>query len=142
MHLFTCLSAILVLVAVVCGAPFRSGDRITDLVNDARLRVGARPLRELAVLNEDAWKHSKYQANVGQVTHHDSRGQGSDRLSREGVQLSYWAENVAYTNEGNAAVFDIWMNSPQHRDNILNSKSNCVGISQVDGYWTQVFARV
>ncbi|KAJ1982685.1 hypothetical protein H4R34_001622 [Dimargaris verticillata] len=142
MHLFTCLSAVVVLAVAVYGAPFRSGGSIADMVNDARLRAGVSPLRELDVLRDDAWEHSKYQANLGQVTHQDSRGQGSDRLSREGVQLSYWAENVAYTNEGDAAVFDIWMNSPQHRDNILSSQSNCVGISQVDGYWTQVFARV
>ena len=69
-----------------------------------------------------------------------------DRLNRNGV--TEWrrvGENIAYGFSNAAEVQEGWMNSPGHRENILEDFTHAgVGIF-VDGqgliYWTQMFAR-
>ncbi|KAJ1973125.1 hypothetical protein H4R33_007008 [Dimargaris cristalligena] len=142
--------ALAVLMTLFTGLPSSfvaarpvSSNRMLDLVNNVRNQHGLRPLHLLGSLNADAKDHSLYQADINSVTHDDNRGGGADRLVREyGLQPQYWAENVALNHGGEEGAFETWMNSPGHRANILNPQATHMGIGDVDGYWTQVFAKI
>ena len=61
-----------------------------------------------------------------------------------GIKTGYAGENIAY-NYSSAAkdVVNMWMNSPGHKDNILNSKFKTIGVGLYvkEGryYWVQLF---
>ncbi|KAJ1916932.1 hypothetical protein IWQ60_007938 [Tieghemiomyces parasiticus] len=135
------VSALVLAIRTTHAAPLDSY-RMLSLVNDARQSAGEQPVELTLVLNEDAYHHSNYQASLGAVTHNDSHGSGSERLSEEGVHLGYWSENVAFTHGDEDEAFRTWMNSPGHRKNILSPAATHMGISEVKGYWTQVFAQL
>jgi uncharacterized protein YkwD len=61
------------------------------------------------------------------------------------VRSTRGGENIAMGQTDPAAVMDSWMNSKQHRDNILSENFSRIGVGffeASDGvrYWVQVFA--
>lgn len=102
---------------------------LLTLVNPARTEAGCLPLTEDPELNDYARNWSATQAAAGTMSH--SGGP--------------YAENVAYGYETAAAVFEGWMTSPGHRNNVLECSWTRHGIGAAtssDGriYWTQVFS--
>jgi len=70
--------------------------------------------------------------------------QVAERLAATGIRFNRSAENVGYNSDLND-MQHAWMDSPGHRENILNPNYNVVGIGVVrsdDGIWyaTQDFA--
>ena len=69
-----------------------------------------------------------------------------DRMNRNGI--TGWrtaGENIAYGYPSARDVQEGWMNSPGHRENILNAGFTHVGVglyvdSEGTAYWTQLFA--
>ena len=49
-------------------------------------------------------------------------------------------ENILYNscNTDEAIIFNMWLNSDTHRNNILNNKFNVVAVSKKGIYWTMV----
>ncbi|KAJ1967494.1 hypothetical protein IWQ62_001825 [Dispira parvispora] len=130
------------LVLTVAVQAYSNGyNRVLELVNQERGQAGVGPLSLDRSLISDAEQHSRYQAELGSITHNDKRGQGMDRLELLGVQIQFWAENVCYTSGGPDGAFDSWIRSPNHRENILNPQATHMGVGEANGYWTQVFAR-
>lgn len=108
-------------------------DGITDgllaLVNTARTEAGCLPLTEDPGMTAFAAVWSAEQAAAGHMSH--SSGP--------------YAENVAYGYETAAAVFEGWMTSPGHRNNVLECSWTRHGIGAATGsdgriYWTEVFS--
>ncbi|KAJ1661019.1 hypothetical protein IWQ61_000111 [Dispira simplex] len=133
---------LILLVLAVTAQAYRNGyHRVLGLVNQERNQAGVGPLKLDLSLTSDAEQHSRYQAKIGFITHDDERGKGMDRLQRIGVLSLFWAENVCYTAGGPEEAFNSWIHSPTHRKNILNPQATYMGVGEVDGYWTQVFAR-
>ena len=67
------------------------------------------------------------------------------RISAQGYTWRSWGENIAYGQESPAEVVTTWMNSPAHRENILDCGFTQIGIgiattSSGTIYWTQNFA--
>lgn len=66
-------------------------------------------------------------------------------LGRIGKGCSAFGENVAEGQENPKAVMESWMESTGHRQNILSSDFNCIGIGSFTSnginYWVQVFGR-
>ncbi|MBN1374425.1 hypothetical protein JW962_03790 [Candidatus Dojkabacteria bacterium] len=52
-----------------------------------------------------------------------------------GYDYTYAGENLAYGFEDSSGVHEAWMNSPTHRDNILNNSFIDVGIAVVKGFF-------
>jgi len=77
------------------------------------------------------------------------RADVGDRARQEGYHFKAVAENIASTSGQNssvATVMNMWMNSPGHRENILNGNYNQIGAAVArasDGtiYWCVVFGR-
>ena len=121
-----------------------------NLVNEARVENGLDKLwysarvHEIATLR--AYELSSY------YSHNRSDGRGfHTAFSDSGIQYKTVGENIAYGRnmfETVEEVFQAWMNSPSHRDNILSSDFECVGFGLAElkigndkyYYWSQEFA--
>jgi uncharacterized protein YkwD len=92
--------------------------------------------------------HSQDMAANNFFSHTGSDGSSpGDRISRQGYSWTTYAENIGAGYTSPAAVVQGWMNSSGHRDNILNSNVQHVGVGFVYYpssdwvyYWTAVFA--
>jgi uncharacterized protein YkwD len=63
-----------------------------------------------------------------------------------GIRFSAAGENIAMGMRTPAEVMNAWMNSPGHRNNILNNSFNEIGVglakdSKGRQYWTQMFIK-
>ncbi|CAI2184018.1 15555_t:CDS:2 [Funneliformis geosporum] len=77
------------------------------------------------------------------LTHDNPAGGVGRRVLNTGYIYSFVAENVAvgYSTNQEVGVMNLWMNSPRHRENILNPVFTNLGVAFCGGtYWTQVFA--
>ena len=74
---------------------------------------------------------------------HNSPTYGSpfDMMRSLGITYGSAGENIAMGFSSAEAVVNAWMNSPSHRANILDARSNQIGVGYVSngGYWTQWF---
>lgn len=69
------------------------------------------------------------------------------RMAAAGVQAGYWGENIAAGQQDAGSVMTAWLNSPDHRANILGSHYTRIGIGVASSssstygiYWVQDFA--
>jgi hypothetical protein len=116
------------------------------LVNQARAAAGLPPLALNGALSAAAARHSNDMANNAHFDHIGTDGSDpATRVSQAGYNWSAVGENIAQTYAFDAGeVFNLWMNSPGHRANILGGNFLEMGLAAVqaaDGkvYWTQVF---
>ncbi|MFT3746157.1 MAG: CAP domain-containing protein [Pyrinomonadaceae bacterium] len=123
--------------------------RVFDLVNEERKKLGIQPLIWNEKAASAARSHSDDMAGSGYLSHSDLfGGKPDDRVAKAG--LNDWrrlGENIAWVS-GHAdpltRVVECWMNSPGHRENMLNPKFRESGLGMTvtnDGksYFTQVF---
>ena len=121
-------------------------EELLRLVNVERRRVNARPLALSPQLTAAAQRHSQDMATSRRMSHTGSDGSTMrSRIDDTQYRWSTIGENVAMGQPNAAAVMSAWMNSPGHRQNILNPAFTELGIGYATGagrpYWTQVFAR-
>jgi uncharacterized protein YkwD len=117
-------------------------DDVVAMVNEERESAGCSPVTVDARLTKAAQGHSQDQADRGEMTHTGSDGSTpGQRATRAGYRWSRIGENVAMGTRSPQRVMELWMNSPSHRDNILNCAFRHIGVAQVNGYWTQDFGR-
>ena len=114
---------------------------ILRLVNTARANAGLRPVTMTPFLNQRSQNYSNLMARSNGKVHHNLPG-------REPCQF----ENVAGGQQTAQDVFNSWMTSQGHRENILNPSVRTMGIALARGpyngqgmydpawpYWTQQF---
>jgi len=118
---------------------------MVDLVNAERTRAGLAAVVWDERAAAAALGHSTDMATMRRMTHTGSDGSDAgERLRRAGFEWRSWGENVAAGFTSNASVFTAWMNSPDHRRQILGGFA-VIGIATVaasDGtiYWTMDLA--
>lgn len=114
------------------------------LVNAVRADGGCRPLEMSASLHVAADRHSADMARSGYFSHISPEGESPwERAERAGY-ADPASENIARGFDSAAGVVEAWMDSPDHRRNILDCDSRAIGIGVHTGgdsgpYWTQVF---
>ncbi|MBD1844805.1 CAP domain-containing protein [Cyanobacteria bacterium FACHB-63] len=114
--------------------------QVFDLTNQQRIQQGLPPLTLNLTLNDVAEKHSQDMATRNYFSHQGLDGsQPWDRMRAEGYNYSRAAENIAFGQPTPQDVVTGWMNSPGHRQNILNSNLKEIGVGYYNGYWTQNF---
>ncbi|MBT2456297.1 CAP domain-containing protein [Streptomyces sp. ISL-86] len=126
------------------SAPPASGAAaaVLSLVNQERAAAGCPALTLNAKLTKAAQDHSADMAAHGTMSHTGSDGSDAgQRITRAGYTWSSYGENVAYGYSTAEKVMEGWMNSPGHRQNILNCsfKEIGIGLAQPNSYWTQDF---
>src|SRR5215468_3558292 len=147
------LAAIMIqAVALACGAQAPGGNSLSPerqmlkLLNVERQRAGLSPFRWNDQLALAAQAHSRKLASHGQLSHRfPGEPELTERISAAGARYNAAAENVAQAGDPEEAHLAL-MNSPGHRDNILNPEYNSVGVAVMwvdqQMYVTEDFARV
>ncbi|MBL1101612.1 sigma-70 family RNA polymerase sigma factor [Streptomyces coffeae] len=118
--------------------------QVMELVNIERGKVGCSPVRLNDKLNSAAQRHSDDMAARGYFDHTSPDGSDpGDRITAAGYPWRTYGENIAKGQQTPAAVMDSWMNSPGHRQNILNCDFTEMGVGVNRGSggptWTQAF---
>ena len=69
-----------------------------------------------------------------------------DRMKAAGISYSSAGENIAAGQSSPQNVMDSWMNSPGHKENIMNNRFKKIGVGLVivpndmySYYWVQMF---
>jgi uncharacterized protein YkwD len=120
---------------------------VIELVNAERRRARCPEVHLDKRLRSAARGHSADMARHNEMSHEGSDGSSPwDRAERAGYDAAL-SENVAVGYGTAEAVMDGWMNSPGHRDNILNCEARATGVGLAHSangtpYWTQMFGRV
>lgn len=114
--------------------------QVFDLTNQQRAQSGLAPLSLNLTLNDVAEKHSQDMATNNYFSHQGRDGsQPWDRIRAGGYNYSKAAENIAFGQPSPQDVVTAWMNSPGHRQNILDPNLKEIGVGYYNGYWTQDF---
>lgn len=124
----------------------RMADQVLQLVNLERAERDLQPVVVNPLLTKIAETYSCRLVAGGFFGHRDPfTGRGlSDRAVRGKYLFYAVGENLAAGPETPAEVMKVWMESPAHRDIILNPTWNDVGIAVRNGgehsiYWVQEF---
>lgn len=120
-----------------------AASEVVRLTNSARSQNGYAALVEDGALSEAAAVRAREIARSFSHTR-PSGASFSSALSESGVSYLRAGENIASGQKSASEVVNAWMNSPDHRANILNSSYSRIGSASVniDGtlYWVQLFA--
>ena len=116
-------------------AGIRTGNGLGSLSPDARL--------ERAALQQ-----AGYMARAGRMVHTTGRGKDfSARVKDNGIEGAA-AENIAEGRMDLQRLFEMWMNSPPHRRNMLDARFTRFGLAYVSDaknakwrYWALVLGR-
>lgn len=121
--------------------------RVLDLTNAERDKAGVAPLTLNPQLQDSANAYSQVLASSGCFAH--TCGPVPDFADRDAaagyVAWTTIGENLAAGYSTPEAVMDGWMNSPDHRSNILSTEFTDIGIAVTTGntpfgvYWAQEF---
>lgn len=120
--------------------------QVFQLVNQERAQRNLKPLTWNDQLAQVARAHSKDMSERNFMSHTNPDGLSPfDRMKNSGIRYTMAAENIAAGQPTPEAVMEGWMNSPGHRENILNPDLTELGVGFYQGsgsyryYWTQCF---
>ena len=145
---FASMLCLLLPVSLQAGPGDAEADRINlqllEAHNKERVEAKPPPLANDPRLTEAARRHADDMAEHERMTHEGSDGSTPDaRVKRAGYHFVRTGENVAEGQESVEAVLDAWMNSPDHKANILGKFTQMGGARAVDEsgepYWCVEF---
>ena len=113
------------------ATPTRGEYAIVRAMNAVRARNGVAPLRMGRALTRAARAHSADMARRGYFDH----GAFVQRLRSFGVRAPYIGENLAYGTQTltAAAIVQMWIASPPHRENLLDRGFRLIGVGVAGG---------
>lgn len=111
-------------------------------INQYRAKAGLAPVKENILLRNVARAHSSDMAIKGYFSHQDLQGgMPSDRLTLAGAQFTIAGENLAVAPTVDLAMVGL-INSPEHRENILNPNFHQVGVGVLNmGEYGRMFTQ-
>ncbi len=126
-----------------CSGPMAG--EILKLANQARAQKGLPALACDASLSLAARLHAEDMCANQYLSHTSKDGREfHERFEAQGVEFMAAGENVAHGQNAADEVHSGWMNSPDHRKNILNQKFARLGVGYAScggrPYWVQGFA--
>lgn len=119
--------------------PFTEAEwEVLKLVNEERRKVGAEPLTGFPALQDATYIRAAEMWE--QYSHYRPDGTVCFTVLEEfGLRYNSAGENIAYGYTSPEGVMNGWMNSPPHRENILSTDYDCIGVGQNGVYWVQMF---
>lgn len=110
------------------AAAFGSSD-IISLTNKARVQLGGNELQSNTKLTSAAQAKADDMAKQQFFAHTAPDGTMAwDYIKQTSYAYEIAGENLAITNESAETVITSWMNSPSHKENIVNPEYNDIGI--------------
>jgi len=122
-------------------------NEVIRLVNVERAKYGLPALKANWQLSRVARYKSQDMVDKGYFSHTSpTYGSPFKMMEAFGIKFSAAGENIAMGMRTPAEVMNAWMNSPGHRNNILNNSFNEIGVglakdSKGRQYWTQMFIK-
>lgn len=111
-----------------------SPESIIELINTERQKLGFSPLAENKLLSEAARQKAADMIALSYWAHVSPAGRTPwTFFSDVGYKYQFAGENLARDFRDPQSVVQAWMDSPAHRDNVLNSKYQEIGVAVVDG---------
>lgn len=110
-----------------------SPDRLIELTNERRQEQGLGPLQINNLLVEAASQKASLMFTFGCWAHNCNGQTPWSFFKTVGYDYLYAGENLAKDFGDSESLVSAWTASPSHRDNILNSNYNEIGIAVVDG---------
>ncbi|HET7098703.1 MAG TPA: CAP domain-containing protein [Patescibacteria group bacterium] len=111
-----------------------SPTEVIRLTNEKRAQNGLGPLTQNSTLSSAAVAKGNDMLAKGYWAHFAPDGTSPwSFFVSFGYKYKYAGENLARDFSSASATVDAWMNSPTHRENMLNPKYNDVGIGVVEG---------
>ena len=113
---------------------------VFELTNAERTKNGLNLLELDNSLIKSAQGHAEDMYNNSYFSHTSLDGRTlSDRILKYSREFNCMGENIAKGQNSPESVFDSWMASQGHRENILNPNYKKIGIGYYKGYWVQNF---
>jgi len=111
-----------------------SPEKIIELTNQKRAELGLAPLVNNSLLNEVAQRKAADMFAFNYWAHVSPSGRDPWSFFKEvGYKYTYAGENLARDFMDSASVVEAWMNSPTHRENIVNPHYKEIGVAVVNG---------
>ncbi|TCC45928.1 CAP domain-containing protein [Kribbella capetownensis] len=108
--------------------------QVLSLTNNERAKAGCGPLRMNSALTKAAEAHASDMVDKHYFAHDSLDGRSPfDRMKAAGYSGGAMAENIAVGYSSASAVVEGWMNSPGHRQNILNCTYKWLGVGYDSG---------
>lgn len=108
--------------------------KVLSQTNSERQKNGLSPLTYNAVLSQSAVAKASDMFASNYWAHNSPSGKTPwDFFKSAGYQYSVAGENLAKDFYDTDGLMRAWMNSPTHRDNIINSKYQEIGVAVVNG---------
>ncbi len=120
-------------------------EEVVRLVNQERAKHGLNPLKSNWELARVARIKSEDMRDRNYFSHTSpTYGSPHQMIRNFGISYRSSGENIAAGQSTPQAVFQAWMNSSGHRQNILSSNYTEIGVGYARGgsyghYWTQMF---
>lgn len=109
-------------------------ERIIELTNQKRAELGLSPLKLNGLLSEAARRKAGDMFAFNYWAHNSPSGRDPWSFFKEvGYKYRYAGENLARDFRDPESVVQAWMNSPSHKENIVNGKYQEIGVAVVDG---------
>ena len=108
--------------------------KIVELTNIERQKLGLQPVVENSTLNKAAAAKAANMLEENYWAHFAPSGKTPwDFILGSGYRFQFAGENLAKNFYSSEDVVTAWMNSPTHKENIINSKYQDIGIAVVEG---------
>ena len=128
---FLPLLALLLALSLIAQAQSPAEKALVDLTNQARAQYGLQPVAWDPALARAARQHLAVVLQHPGTLEHEYPGEPNlvARGGQAGAHFSTIAENLAAGAQSPLQIHQGWMNSPHHRENILDPKLTSVGIA-------------
>ena len=108
--------------------------QLIELTNQERAKNGLSALSLNGTLNDSAGRKAGDMLALDYWAHNSPTGRSPWAFFQEaGYSYIFAGENLARDFNDSGAVVTAWMNSPTHRDNILNGNYQEIGVAVVNG---------
>jgi len=109
---------------------------LVDLTNNNRLALNFGELKPSAALEEAAKRKAQDMAEKSYFAHYSPEGLSPWHfITTSNYDFIYAGENLAVYFSDSEDVVKAWMNSPGHRENILNQNFTEIGIATSKGFY-------
>ena len=106
------------------------------LIHDVRAENGVTIVMENSVLNTAAMAHAVDMVDNGYLSHTNLDGMTpGDRATAAGYDWDFMAENIAQGFMSESSVVQAWMDSPAHRDNMVDPRASVFGLGRDGSTW-------
>lgn len=107
---------------------------VVKLTNDERSDLSKAPLRRNATLDAAAQMKANHMARMEYFSHYAPDGTSPWYwFDQAGYTYAHAGENLAIHFTDSTEVVDAWMNSPTHRENIVNGAFTEIGVGTAKG---------